>query len=182
MKKVDLALYDNSHYHPGSALRRGLWYLISLVFFQSYLFPFSGLKRFLLRLFGADISNGVVIKPCVIIKYPWFLKIGKNSWIGEKVWIDNLTEVNIGANVSISQGAMLLTGNHNYKKPAFDLEVYPITVHDGAWIGAKTVVCPGVICGTHSVLSVGSVAVKNLEAYQIYSGNPATAVRKRIIE
>ena len=182
MKKVDFSLYDNSHYRPGSSVRRGLWYLVSLVFFQSYLFPFSPLKCFLLRLFGADISKRVVIKPCVLIKYPWFLKIGENTWIGEKVWIDNLAEVNIGANVSISQGAMLLTGNHNYKKPAFDLEVYPITIHDGAWIGAKSVVCPGVVCETHAVLSVGSVAVKNLEAYQIYSGNPAVAIRKRIIE
>ena len=182
MNKVDFSLYDNSHYEPGSAIKRGLWYIVSLVFFQSYLFPFSSLKRFLLRMFGAQIAGGVVIKPCVLIKYPWFLKVDKNTWIGEKAWIDNLALVTIGANVSVSQGAMLLTGNHNYKKPAFDLEVYPILIEDGVWIGAKSVVCPGVTCGSHSVLSVGSVATKNLEPYQIYAGNPATALRERIIE
>lgn len=182
MSKVDFSLYDNSHYKPGSAFKRGLWYIVSTIFFQTYLFPFSAFKVSLLRMFGARVGSGVVIKPCVLIKYPWFLKIDKNTWIGEKVWIDNLAMITIGANVSISQGAMLLTGNHNYKKPAFDLEVYPIIIEDGVWIGAQSVVCPGVTCGSHSVLSVGSIATKSLESYQIYTGNPATALRERIIE
>ncbi len=182
MKTVDFSKYDNSFYQPGLAVKRGLWYLVSLVFFQSYIFPFSGLKCSLLRLFGADIAPGVVIKPNVLIKYPWFLKIGENSWIGEGAWIDNLAEVSIGANVSISQGAMLLTGNHNYKKEAFDLEVYPIVIEDGVWIGAKAVVCPGVVCLSHAVLGVGSIATKNLESFTIYSGNPALPIRKRTIE
>ena len=182
MTKVDLSHYNNSHYQPGSVIKRGLWYIVSLIFFQSYLFPFSSLKCSLLRMFGAQIGSGVVIKPCVLIKYPWFLKIEKNTWIGEKVWIDNLAMITIGTNVTISQGAMLLTGNHNYKKPAFDLEVYPIIIEDGVWIGAKSVVCPDVTCESHAVLSVGSVAVNDLDAYKVYSGNPATEVRERIIE
>lgn len=181
MKTVDFSRYDNRFYNPGSKLKRVLWYITSVIFFQSYLFPFSALKRFLLRIFGAQIAARVVIKPCVNIKYPWFLTIGKNSWIGEKVWIDNLAPVEIGANVSISQGAMLLTGNHDYKSETFDLKVFPIVIHDGAWIGAKAVVCPGVVCHSHSVLSVGSIAVRSLEAYHIYSGNPAQQIRKRII-
>ena len=41
--------------------------------------------------------------------------------IGENVWIDNLASVSIGATCCLSQGAMLLTGNHNYKKTTFDL-------------------------------------------------------------
>ena len=51
-------------------------------------------------------------------------------------------------------------------------------------IGRETVsiVCGGVTCYSHSVLSVNSVAAKNLEAYTIYRGNPAQAVKERIIE
>lgn len=181
MKEVDFSLYDNSFYKPGSKLKRALWYVVSVVLFQSYLFPFSGIKRFVLRLFGADIAKKVVIKPCVIIKYPWFLKVGKNTWIGEKVWIDNLAQVNVGENVSLSQGAMLLTGNHDYKSQRFDLVVKPIEIQNGVWIGAQAVVCPGVVCESHTVLSVGSVATQNLQAWHIYSGNPAQIVRKRTL-
>jgi putative colanic acid biosynthesis acetyltransferase WcaF len=97
------------------------------------------------------------------------------------VWIDNLTSVTIGDHVCLSQGALLLTGNHNYKKNTFDLITGPITLEDGVWIGAKSVVCPGVRCSSHSVLAVGSVAAKDLKPYFIYQGNPAAPVRERII-
>jgi len=129
--------------------------------------------------FGAKIGKGVVVKPGVNIKYPWRLKVGNHVWIGEKVWIDNLGDVVIEDNVCISQGAMLLCGNHNYKKSSFDLMVGDITLKQGSWIGAKSVVCPGVTVGSHAVLSVGSIATQNLEEYTIYQGNPAVPNGKR---
>ena len=100
-------------------------------------------------------------------------------WIGESVWIDNLAEVKIGNHACVSQGAMLLCGNHNYKKSSFDLIVKPIALEEGAWVGAQSVVCPGVILYSHSILTVGSVASSNLESYFIYSGNPAVKIRER---
>lgn len=133
----------------------------------------SWLKVWVLRLFGAKIGRGVVIKPGVNVKYPWLLVIGDNSWIGEDVWIDNLTHVTIGSDCCVSQGAMLLCGNHNYRLTTFDLIVKPVTIRDGAWIGAKSVVCPGVTVGRESVLTVGSVATGDLEDGKIYQGVPA---------
>lgn len=177
--KTDLAAYDNSWYNPGSPYRRVLWYLTSLLFFRSA-FPFSGVRLRLLRAFGARIGRGVVIKPHVSIKYPWFLSIGDHTWIGEKVWIDNLTDVTIGSNVCLSQEAYLLTGNHNYREPTFNLMIGKITVEDGVWIGARAVVCPGVTCFSHAVLSVGSVATTDLQAYTVYTGNPAVATKSRL--
>lgn len=142
--------------------------------------PFSGLKVVLLRLYGAKVGKGVVIKPGVNIKYPWRLEIGDYSWVGECVWIDNLAKVQIGSHVCISQGAMLLTGNHNYKKVGFDLQIAPIQIEEGAWLGAKSTVCPGVSVASHAVLAVGSVATKDLAAYTVYQGNPAVAIRQRL--
>jgi len=97
------------------------------------------------------------------------------------VWIDNLAKVEIGDNVCISQGAYLLTGNHNYKEETFDLIVKEIIIEDGVWIGAKSIVCPGVRLKTHSILTVGSVLTSDAEEYTIYQGNPAKSIRKRII-
>lgn len=143
--------------------------------------PFSGLKVFLLRIFGAKVGKGVVIKPNVNIKYPWLLEIGDHTWIGERAWIDNLAQVKIGKNCCISQGAMLLCGNHNYKKPTFDLIVKPITLEDGAWVGALSVVCPGVTIKSHAILTVQSVATETLEPFALYKGNPAVRIRERVI-
>ena len=181
--KTDLSLYDNSWYHIGAGnFKNILWYFCNILFVKCSLQPLSVIKVRLLRLFGAKIGKGVVIKPGVNIKYPWNLSIGDYSWIGENVWIDNLVQVTIGTNVCISQGAMLLCGNHNYKLPTFDLIVKPIIIENGAWVGAKSTVCPGVTLHTHAVLGVGSVANHDLDAYSIYQGNPAIKIRKRVME
>lgn len=181
-KKVDISDYNVGEYNPQRCIIvRGVWYYMNIIFFKNYLFPFYGLKRLLLRIFGAKIGKGVIIKPGVNIKYPWLLSIGNYSWIGEKSWIDNLVQVTIGSNVCISQGAMLLTGNHNYKQVSFDLMPGEIVLEDGVWIGAKSVVCPNIKCNSHSVLSVASVAVNDLDAYGIYQGNPAIRKRDRVI-
>ncbi|MFM7016566.1 MAG: WcaF family extracellular polysaccharide biosynthesis acetyltransferase [Bacteroidota bacterium] len=182
MKQTDLSKYNNDWYKPGaSKIKIALWYFINAFFLINPLNPFSQLKIFWLRLFGAKIGKGVVIKQNVNIKYPWRLIVGDYSWIGERVWIDNLAMVTIGKNCCISQGAMLLCGNHNYKKETFDLIIGDITLEDGAWVGALSIVCPGVTLKTHSVLSVSSVATETLEAFWMYKGNPAQKIRERVI-
>lgn len=171
---TDLSKYDNSWYNPGgNALKRFLWYFVNALVIKNHLNPISGIRVKALRLFGAKIGRGVVIKPGANVKYPWLLTVGDYSWIGEDVWIDNLAEVSIGSNCCLSQGAMLLCGNHNYRLPTFDLMVKPIIVEDGAWVGAKSVVCPGVTVGRDSILTVGSMATSNLEPGKIYQGIPA---------
>ena len=180
--RTDLSKYSNEWYKPGaSSLKRLFWYFSNLLFLQSGLFPINSLKVFLLKLFGARIGKGVVIKPVVNIKYPWNLKIGDYCWIGEKVWIDNLAFVTIGDNVCLSQACMLLTGNHNYKKNTFDLMIGEIILEEGVWIGAHSIVSPGVNAFSHAVLAVNSVATKDLEAYSIYQGNPALKVKDRVL-
>lgn len=183
MSSIDLSKYNNSWYsYNASSFKAFLWYFTNAVFFKTSFFPISFLKVLLLRIFGAKVGSNVNIKPCINIKYPWRLSIGDNTWIGENTWIDNLGNISIGNNVCISQGALLLCGNHNFKKTSFDLIVGDITIEDGAWIGAKSIVCPGVTCKSHSILTAGSVATKDLEPYQIYQGNPAVAIRTREIQ
>ena len=150
-----------------------------MLFFKNSLFLSYKLKGFLLRLFGAKVGKNIVIKPGVNIKYPWFLELGDYVWIGESVWIDNLAMVRIGNNVCLSQGSLLLTGNHDYNDPGFRLITNSIQLEDGVWIGARAVVCGGSICRDHAVLSVGSVATGELEAMCIYRGNPAIKIKDR---
>ncbi|BAO76204.1 acetyltransferase [Winogradskyella sp. PG-2] len=179
MLKTDLSTYNNDWYQPGSKVKRLLWYMVSIIFFESAWNVSSALKVFWLRRFGATLGKGVVIKPKVTIKYPWKLKIGNHCWIGEKAWIDNLDQVTLEDHVCISQGALLLCGNHNYKTTSFDLIVAPIILREGSWVGAKASVAPGVRLHSHAVLTMGSVATKDLEAYGIYSGNPAKKIKMR---
>lgn len=182
MSKVELTSYNKGAFKPGNKGKIFFWYFVNVFFLISFIPYSSSFKVLILKFFGAKIGNNVFIKPKVNIKYPWFLEIGNNVWIGENVWIDNLAKVTIKNNVCISQGAMLLCGNHNYTKSSFDLMVGAIVLEEGAWVGAKSIVCPNVTLQSHSILAVGSVATKDLEAYSIYQGNPAIKVRERIFK
>ncbi|MDQ6844342.1 MAG: WcaF family extracellular polysaccharide biosynthesis acetyltransferase [Bacteroidota bacterium] len=178
-KGTDLHSYNNSWYRPGSAWKRFLWYWINAFVFNSSLFPFYKLKVLFLKAFGAKAGKGICIKPNVNIKYPWFLEIGDNTWIGEHVWIDNLASVRLGDNVCLSQGCMILSGNHDYTRATFDLMIKAIVLEDGVWIGARAIVCGGIICKHHAVLSLGSVATSDLEPLSVYQGNPAVKLKER---
>ena len=180
-KTVNNALYRTTIQIGASRPKQFLWYLCNIFFFKNPLNPVSGVKVFLLRLFGAKVGEGVVVKQVVNIKYPWKLSVGNYSWIGEEVWIDNLSDVTIGNNVTISQGALLLTGSHDHTREKFDFISLPVSLEDGVWIGARAIVFGGVVAGSHSILGMNSVAEKNLKPYMIYKGNPAIAVIERRI-
>jgi len=179
---MDLGNYDMGGYRPGASLpKRVLWYFVNATVFHSWLLPWSSMKCALLKAFGATIGKGVVIKPRINIKYPWHLTAGDNVWLGEGVWIDSLGAVEIGSNVCISQEAYLLTGNHDYKITTFPLAVKGITIEDGAWVGARAVICPGVKIRENSIVTAGSVITRDTELNGIYQGNPAKLVRSRTL-
>lgn len=179
---VDLSRFENSFYHPGSSwLVRMLWFAAGLPLLRCAVIPSSSFRRYLLRVFGAEIGENATIKPGFRVKYPWNFKAGKNCWLGEDVWIDNLAQVTLGDNVCISQGAYLCTGNHDWSDPAFGLLVQPISIHDGAWVGARACLAPGVTVGTGAVIGFGAVSSRSVPAFEIHVGNPAVFLRRRHI-
>ncbi|MCP4344724.1 MAG: colanic acid biosynthesis acetyltransferase WcaF [Desulfobacterales bacterium] len=168
-----LDLYDNTNFDRGRpAWIEALWIILQAFFVRSWI-PGTAHRKILLKIFGAKIGKGVNIKPGVQIKFPWRLEIGNHSWIGESVWIDNIAPVTVGNHCCISQGVYLCTGSHDLTSERFDFIAEPIEILDGAWLGAKTVVGPGVTVGKRAVLTLGSVAEKDLKAGCIYQGKPA---------
>ena len=180
---VRLAAFNGSGFNKGAGfLKITLWYFVNALLVRASWNPFMGIKIALLRMFGAKIGKGLVIKNNVVIKSPWNLTVGDDCWLGEDCWIDNLDKVCIGNNVCISQGALLLTGNHDYTVSSMPYRNGAITLEDGAWIGAKAVVCPGVTVHRNAILTVGSVATQEMKVDGIYQGNPAVRVRTRVLK
>lgn len=170
-----LDLFSAQNFDRGaSRLKEAMWVFTSAIFVASWV-PGSRWRVRILRLFGAQIGQGVVIKPKVAIKFPWKLSIGDWSWIGEDVWIDNLANVSVGSHACISQGVYLCTGSHDWKVETFDLIVRPITIGDAAWICAKSSIAPGTVVEEGAILSMGSFAKGTLAAWTIYAGHPASA-------
>lgn len=180
---ADLSRFNNADFPLGAGfIKRTLWYFTNAVFFINPLFPFRSPKPVLLRLFGAKVGRGVVIHPGVNIKFPWKLAIGNHVWIGQRAWLDNIDQLTIKDNAVISQGAMLILGSHDYKRPDYPTLSGPVVLEEGSWVGAGALVLGGVTLKSHALLSAGSVTGKNLEAYTIYRGNPAVAVRERVMK
>jgi putative colanic acid biosynthesis acetyltransferase WcaF len=180
MDELDLSTFDNSGYRPGrSLLVQTLWFLIGLPLLKNHFIPSSGFRAKLLRIFGAKLGIGVVLKPGLRVKYPWRLSVGDHSWLGEDCWIDNIADVRIGSHVCVSQAAYLCTGNHDWSDRSFSLRLGEIVLEDGAWVGARALVGPGVTVGRLAVLTAGGVANRAIPACEVHGGNPAAFVRMR---
>jgi putative colanic acid biosynthesis acetyltransferase WcaF len=176
-----LAEYRNEWFDRGrTVIVEVLWLIAQALLVESWI-PGSAHRCALLRLFGAKIGQGVCIKPGVRVKFPWRLTIGNHTWLGEGAWLDSLTNIDIGSNCCISQGAYLCTGSHDWSSRGFDLIVKPVKLSDHVWISAHTVVGPGVTAGEGAVLGLGSVATKDLAPWTIYGGVPAVAICPRSI-
>lgn len=177
--RVRLDLFSNPEFDRGrSKLTELLWLLFAGWLVASHL-PGSAWRRGLLRLFGAQIGKGVVIKPRVSIKFPWRLTVGNYCWIGEGVWIDNLGQVTLGAHVCLSQAAYLCTGSHDWSAERFDLIVLPITLETGSWVAASARIAPGSVLAEGAVVSMGSVFKGHSNPWTIYKGNLAVAAKTR---
>jgi putative colanic acid biosynthesis acetyltransferase WcaF len=168
-------------YPFGEMVRRVLW-MMGHLFFRFSPRPFFGWRRFLLRLFGAEIGKGVNIYRTATVYFPWKLTVGDWSAIGEDAMLYNLGPITIGEQVTISQRSHLCAGTHDHTDPSMPLQKPPITVEDQAWVCADAFVGPGVTVGEGAIVGARAVAVKDIEAWDIVVGNPARVVGERSLD
>lgn len=181
--RVQLAHTHPGTYRPGRPyLVRAVWLIVEALILLNPVVVSYRFKTAVLRLFGATIGEGLLIKPGVHVKYPWRLSIGNNCWLGERAWIDNMEDVTLGSDVVISQGAYLCTGNHDWSDPVMPLAPEPIRVEDGAWVGAFARIGPGTTVAAGSVVALGGVVLGDTEPWGIYRGNPAERIGMRTLQ
>lgn len=159
-----------------------LWAIFELIFVTNAWQVSSGLRVKVLRLFGAEIGDGVVFRPRTRVKFPWKLRIGDRSWIGEGVWIHNQDHVHLGADVVLSQEAFITTGSHALRSD-MALITRPVAIEDGAWITSRAIVLGGSRVGRSAVVTPNSVVGPNqvIQKNTLATGNPAHIVGKRFV-
>jgi putative colanic acid biosynthesis acetyltransferase WcaF len=177
----DLARFKLPHNFRGrSGLTVQVWWLVQATFFRGspqLMYPF---RRWLLRLFGAQIGKGVIVRPSAKLTYPWKVTIGDYSWIGDDVVIYSFGQISIGKNVVISQKSYLCAGTHDYRSASFDIQGFPITIEDEAWVGADVFVAPGVTVGRGAVVGSRSSVYTNLPPMMVCLGSPARPSHARL--
>jgi putative colanic acid biosynthesis acetyltransferase WcaF len=93
-----------------------------------------------------------------------------------------LGAIKIGAKVTVSQGAHLCAGSHDYEDPKFLLLKLPITIQDSAWVCADAFVGPNVTIGEGAVIAARAVVVKDVASWEVVGGNPSKRIKSRMKE
>ncbi len=165
-------------YSLGVQFRRLAW-VAGKVLFRLIPRPLYAPRRMLLRCFGAKVGRNVNIANTAVIEFPWNLEIGEWSAIGERARIYSLGKISIGRQSTISQGAHLCAGSHDYRDPAMPLLTPPMDVCDQVWVCADAFIGPGVSVGSGAVVGARAVVCRNVEPWTVVAGNPAKPVKKR---
>lgn len=133
-----------------------------------------------------SIGNYSVIEDYAIINNSvGDIVIGSNSRIGISSLV--LGPILVGNNVNIGQHVILSGLNHDYQdilnEPSMQ-KVFSkqIVIQDNVWIGANSVILPGISIGAHSMIGAGSVVTKDISPYSLALGNPARIVKQYDVE
>lgn len=156
-----------------------LWWIVEKTLFAWSPQFMYGWRRFLLRLFGAKIGRGVLLRPTVRVTYPWKVSIDDYTWVGEDCILYSLANITIGSHVAIAHGVYFNTGLHDYSKETFDIASKPVVIEDESWITNDVYIAPGVTIGKGSVIGARSSVFKSMPEGYICYGNPAVPVKKR---
>lgn len=159
---------------------RLLWKIVYIFFFRpiprSY---FNNWKIFLLRIFGARISQSALIYNSTIIYDPSKLIMDENSCLGPDVDCYNVDYVHLKENSIVSQKTYLCTASHDFENEGFNLITAPIVIEKNVWVAADSFIGMGVTVGENSVVGARSSVFKNVPANVVVGGNPAKVIRQR---
>ncbi len=163
-------------------LLRVVWDFTCLLVFRYTPRPLHVWRVFVLRCFGAQIGQHCHVYPKVKIWAPWNLVMHDYACLANEVTCYTQGKITLHERAIVSQGAHLCTGTHDYNDPDFSLYARPIEIGKDAWVCAEAFIGPGVTVGEGAVLGARAVAFKDLQAWQVYSGNPAQAIKQRQIK
>ena len=155
-----------------------LWAVAELLFVTNAWQISSSLRVRVLRLFGADIGAGVLMRPRIKVRFPWKLKVGAQSWIGDGVWIHNQDRVEIGANAVVSQESFITTGTHAYADD-MALRTRPVVIEDGAWVTTRCIVLGGAVIGRSALVTPGTVVRGTVPAGAIFGAPEGKVIGER---
>ncbi len=162
--------------------------IFSWSYFFFYLLPgyhFSNkLRGYFIRLFLKKCGKDFLVNREVIIEVPENISIGNHVGINTRCWISGGGTIEIENHVLIGPNVTIVTANHNFidiTKPIKEQghTTNKVILRKNTWIGAGTIILPGVEIGSNTVVGAGSVVTKSLDAQSVYAGNPAKKIRER---
>lgn len=141
---------------------------------------FHGLRLWLYRhLFKITIGVHTNIHRLCRFYRPSSVAIGAHTVINREVLLDGRSGLTIGDNVSISEGTVILTLEHDPNSPTFENRGGPVIIHDRAFIGTQAMLLPGVTIGEGAIVAARAVVTRDVAPYTIVAGVPAHVIGER---
>ncbi len=179
-------------------LREFAWRTVGRKAFALSFHNWYGVRRAILRVFGATVAPVCRIRPSVVITHPWNFSIGHESAIGDLAYIDCTERVDIGEYCTVSQHAKVLTSLENpvaKTNPPQTLaptgdgasEVAfvshgmrgPVRIENDGWVAADSMVLPGVTVGEGAILGARATARESLAPWTTFGGEPLRTLGPR---
>ena len=132
----------------------------------------------ILRTAGIQVGSALIESGCFFFSDQ--VELGDWSLINHRCYFDSRDRIVVGERVRVAMEVMLCTSGHELgteTKRAGDYTSAPIAVGDGAWLGTRTLVLPGVTIGAGCVVAAGAVVAEDLEPHGLYAGVPARRIR-----
>lgn len=163
----------------GDRLKRLVWNICWAVLYRMSPRPFHVWRSLLLRAFGATMGANCHFYPGSKVWAPWNLICADQVTAADGSEIYNPAPVSFGSHAILSQEAYVCGATHDFDDARFPLIAYAMHIGPYAWICARASVAPGVNLGEGSVLGLGSVATRSLDAWGVYAGVPASKIKER---
>lgn len=133
----------------------------------------------------ANIGKGVTIHQSVYFRNPENLIIGDNSNINHGCELYCSGGITIGKGTMISYQVMIFSDSRTYMgkeplKSRIERNVLPVVIGSDVWVGARSIILPGVHIHDYAIVAAGSVVTKSVEPWSIVAGNPAKFIKSRI--
>lgn len=166
---------------PAQRIAEAIWEVLGQKLFRCTFHNWYGIRRRLLRLFGARIHPTARVRPTVVISHPWRLSIGASSAVGDHAVLYCLGPITIRDRCTISQYSHLCAAGHDYTKKEMPLIMNPITIEDDVWIAADVFIGSGVTVGADTVVGARSTVLHDLPPGSICAGDSARRLADRVI-
>lgn len=144
---------------------------------------FLHVRTMILRLAGLSIGHGTLVGGRLRVTGGATLHIGQNCWINVDCHIDTSAPVVVGDGAALGHDVLILTNTHHIgrsSRRAGALRDGPVSIGDGTWLGARSVVLPGVTIGAGAIIAAGAVVVDDVEENTVVGGVPAHFIRRLV--
>jgi len=179
MKTYDQNSPEQSPWSLRQRVAMLLWEYCWIVFCVWTPKPANAWRLFWLRLFGATIHGVPFVHQRARIQIPWNLALHDRSCLGDRTNAYSLGEIEVGPGAVVAKEAYLCTGTHDLTDPNLPLQVATIVIGEGAFVGARAFIMPGIVIGKRAIVGACSVVTKTVAEGEVVAGNPAQHIRLR---